>query len=321
MNPVRNPSSSDNGRHLRRLTSNGVNLKMFWNIVLGLVLFLLFTSLWGFYISIKPPKIVSDITPESLGLDYEEVTFTTADVVKIAGWWIPSSAKASAGAKALADKSEGKPAKTIILLHGYPADKGDILPALAFLNKKYNLLLFDFRYLGQSEGRYSTVGVKETEDLQAAVNFLKSRGVSEVGVWGLSMGGAVALTTAVRTPEIKAIVSESSYARLDLMANELYRIPLLKYPLAKLTLLWTRIFLGINASDATPYESVKNLNIPILLIHSTNDEVIPWRHAELLQEALKNNPKAEFWFQENLVHGQLGEEYQKRIEDFFERNL
>ena len=211
--------------------------------------------------------------------------------------------------------------KTIILLHGYPADKGDVLPTLTFLNKKYNLLLFDFRYLGQSEGRYSTAGVKETEDLNAAINFLKSRGVDEVGVWGFSMGGAVALTTAAGVPEIKAIVSESSYARLDLMARELYRIPLLKYPLAKLTLFWTELFLGIDVREASPIESVQNLNIPILLIHSTNDEVIPWRHAELLKEALKNNPKTEFWFEENLVHGQFGEKYQKRIEDFFDKNL
>ena len=103
-------------------------------------------------------------------------------------------------------------------------------------------MLFDFRYLGQSEGRYSTAGVKETEDLRAAINFLKSRGVNEVGVWGFSMGGAVALATAVMVPEIKVIISESSYASLDLMALELYRIPLLEYPLAKLTLFGQNYF-------------------------------------------------------------------------------
>lgn len=295
-----------------------MNLKMLWNIVLGLVLFLLLSSLWGFYISIKPLKIVSTITPKDLGLAYEQATFTTKDNLTLSGWFVPS---------------ENAKAKTIILLHGYPADKGDILSALAFLHEKYNLFLFDFRYFGQSQGSYSTAGAKETVDLSAAIQYLKMRGIDEVGVWGFSMGGAVALMTAPQAPEIKAIVSESSYARLDLMTNELYRIPLLKYPLVKLTLLWTKLFLGINAREASPMESVKNLNIPILLIHSTNDEVIPFRHAELLQEALKNNPKTEFWFQENLVHGQLaplenqrlltglGEEYQKRIKDFFQENL
>lgn len=274
--------------------------------MLVLIFFLLFTSLWSFYISIKPPKIISDITPKNLGLEYEEVSFTTSDGIKLIGWWLPNKNSA---------------AKTLILLHGYPADKGDILPALSFLAEKYNLLLFDFRYLGQSGGSYSTAGAKETADLAAAIQYLKTRGINEVGVWGFSMGGAVALMTAPRTPEIKAIVSESSYVRLDSMANELYRIPLLKYPLAKLTLFWTKLFLGINVYEASPIESVKNFNIPILLIHSINDEVIPFRHAELLTEALKNNSKVEFWFEENLVHGQFGEEYQKRIENFFDKNL
>ncbi len=284
---------------------------MIYKILLAIAFFFLFTSLWGFYSSIRPPKFTSQITPEDLGFQYEEVSFTTADGVKLAGWLIPSVTLAT----------EGKPAPTIILLHGYPADKGDILPIMSFLQKKYNLLLFDFRYLGQSEGKYSTVGAKEVEDLRAAIQFLKTRGVEEVGVWGFSLGGAVALMTAPNAPEIKAIISESSYASLDLMVRELYRIPLLKYPSAYLTGFWAKIFLGIDLKKASPAESAKNLNIPILVVHSKNDEVIPFKNALLIQEALKNNPRAEFWFEENLAHGQLGSEYQKRIEEFFNKHL
>ncbi len=258
-----------------------------------------------------PLRINSQITPKDLGLNYENVSFTTADDIKLVGWFIPSFAKAI----------EGKPAPTIILLHGYPADKGNILPVMSFLQKKYNLLLFDFRYFGQSEGNYSTAGAKEVEDLLAAINFLKSRGISEVGIWGFSMGGAAALMTAPRAPEIKAIISESSYASLDLMTRELYIIPLLKYPSAYLTGLWAKIFLDLDLKKISPEESVKNLNIPILIVHSKNDNVIPFKNAILIQESLTNNSRAEFWFQENLVHGQLGGEYQKRIENFFEKNM
>lgn len=273
-------------------------------ILLAIIFFFLFASSWGFYSSIRPPKIVSKITPKDLSLTYEDVAFTTSDNIKIAGWFIPSSTKA-----------------TLILLHGYPADKGDILPALSFLAKSHNLFLFDFRYFGKSSGSYSTAGAKEIEDLSAAIQFLKSRGISEVGVWGFSMGGAVALMAAKNLSEIKAIVSESSYASLDLMALELYRIPILKYPLAYLTNLWAKLFLGIDLKKIAPAESAKNLQIPTLIIHSKNDVVIPFNHAILIQEALKKNPKAEFWFQENLIHGQLNDEYEKRITNFFEKNL
>jgi len=94
--------------------------------------------------------MVSSITPRNLNMPYEQVSFTTADGLSLRGWFILSGKRA---------------AKTLILLHGYPADKGNILPALAFLHADFNLLLFDFRYLGESDGSYSTAGAKEVEDL------------------------------------------------------------------------------------------------------------------------------------------------------------
>lgn len=277
-------------------------------IILIAFAFILGASLWGFFVSIRPPKIVSMVTPSEIGLTYEEVTFKTSDGLTLSGWFVPS-------------KETKNGAKTIVLLHGYPADKGDILPALAFLNDKYNLFLFDFRYFGQSEGSYSTAGAKETDDLVAAIKYLKSRGITEVGVFGFSMGGAVALMTTSQMPEIKAVVSEASYARLDLMARELYRLPLFDYPLALLTELWAKLFLGVSLSEASPEDAVKNIHVPILIIHSKDDEVIPFKNALLLQEALRENPRAEFWFQEKLIHGQLEETYKKRISDFFLTNL
>jgi uncharacterized protein len=277
-------------------------------ILFIIVTFLFLTSVWGFYTSIRPLKIVSTITPKELGLAYEQVTFTTEDGLNLAGWFIPSS-------------TSGEKVKTIILLHGYPADKGDVLPALAFLHEKYNLFLFDFRYLGQSQGSYSTAGAKETADLTAAIQYLGMRGINEVGVWGFSMGGAVALMVAPQAPEIKAIISESSYASLNWMALELYRIPIIKYPLAYLTSFWAKIFLGIDLKKVSPAESAKMLTTPILVVHSKNDEVIPFKNALFIQESLKKNPRADFWFQDNLIHGQFDEIYQKKIGEFFLNNL
>ncbi|MDP6659899.1 MAG: alpha/beta fold hydrolase [Candidatus Pacebacteria bacterium] len=282
---------------------------MIKTIIVGVTFFLVFisfASLWGFASSIRPPKIISANTPKDLGLEYEDITFTTGDGIDLSGWFIPS---------------KNTEAKTIILLHGYPADKGDILPALAFLNERFNLFLFDFRYFGKSHGAYSTVGARETEDLAAAVRYLKARGINEVGVWGFSMGGAVALMAAPQVPAIKAIVSEASYARMDLMSRELYRIPVLKYPLAELTRLWGRLFIGIDLKKISPEKSVRSFQIPVLVIHSVNDNVIPFEHALLLKDALKDNPRAEFWLQEGLVHGQFDKTYQIRVEEFFQKNL
>lgn len=268
--------------------------------------FLFVTSLWGFYISIRPPPMVSSLTPENLQLDYENVRFKTSDGLTLSGWLIPG---------------ETATKKTLILLHGYPADKGNILPALSFLHKSYNLFLFDFRYLGESEGKYSTVGANEVKDLLAAIQFLKAKDIEEVGVWGFSMGGAVALMSIKKAPEIKAVVSEASYVSLAQMALEFFRIPVLRYPMAYLMGLWAKIFLRIDIRNISPAKAVQNTTIPILLIHSSTDEVIPFSHALSLQKALADNPRAEFWFHSGLVHGELGMEYQKRVANFFQRHL
>jgi dipeptidyl aminopeptidase/acylaminoacyl peptidase len=275
-------------------------------IVLIVSALLIFASAWLFYISIRPPKMVSSITPRNLNMPYEQVSFTTADGLSLRGWFILSGKRA---------------AKTLILLHGYPADKGNILPALAFLHADFNLLLFDFRYLGESDGSYSTAGAKEVEDLLAAIRFLKTRGIEEVGVWGFSMGGAVGLMTIDKAPEIRAVVSESSYASLTEMALQLFRVPLLNYPIAYLIGFWAKLFLGIDVRDVSPAEKIRNTTVPILITHSSTDAVIPFSQAKTLQRALINNPRAEFWFNDEFAHGQMGSDYQSRVRNFFQKNL
>ncbi len=185
------------------------------------IAFFLITSLAGFLQSIFPFKLLSQTRPGDVGLPYEDVSFQTSDGLTLVGWFIPHA--------------ERDQAKTLVLLHGYPADKGNILPFLAYLHERYNLFFFDFRGLGQSGGWISTAGAREVQDLFGAMEFLKGRGIQEVGVWGFSMGGAVALMAAPNAPEIKAIIAESPYARLDLMAQELFKILLLHCPLATLT--------------------------------------------------------------------------------------
>jgi len=280
--------------------------KTILRVVLTVFSVLIIISLWGFYSSIRPPKIISSITPRDLKMDYQDVSFKTADGLTLRGWYIPSAKSTE---------------KTLILLHGYPADKGNILPALAFLHEDFNLLLFDFRYLGKSEGSYSTAGAKEVEDLLAAIQFLKTRGIKEVGVWGFSMGGAVALMAIEKAPEIRAVISESSYASLADMTFELFRIPVLNYPIAYLVGVWAKLFLGIDVREASPADRIRNTTLPILLIHSSADAVIPFSHARLLQQALAKNPNAEFWFNEQFAHGQFASDYRTRIKEFFLKHL
>lgn len=279
------------------------------NLIYQLILFILFIiifSILGFYLAIRPFRIISAITPESFNLNYENITFRTEDNITLNGWFI---------------QNNNPHAKTIILLHGYPADKGNVLPAMLFLHKKYNLFLFDFRYFGNSGGHYSTIGKTEVLDLLAAIQFLHSKGINEVGLWGFSMGGAVAIMTAPQAPEIKAIVAESSYADLNSMLYNYYRIPLLHYPLGWMTHLWARVFLGYDIGTISPTTAAKSLHIPILIIHSKQDDVIPFEHGLMLQKALSHNKKAKFLFIDKLTHGQMMQNHNQVILKFFEKNM
>lgn len=274
-------------------------------VIILAIAFLVLLSLFGFYNAVRPHRIISSVTPDDFGLNFEEITLKTSDNLQLSGWFIPNK----------------NTDKTVILLHGYPADKGNILPSLAFLAQHYNLLLFDFRYLGQSEGKYSTAGANETKDLAAAIEWLKHRGINNIGIWGFSLGGAVALMTANQHPEVKAVVSESSYANLNLMASSLYRLPSLNQPLAWLTRMWGILLLRIDIINISPAKHAQNLRLPILIIHSRNDKIIPFSHALQIQNALRHNSKAQFWFENDLTHGQLNKNYQQKITKFFQRHL
>lgn len=274
----------------------------------GLVIFVMFSAGFSIWTYLRPAKITSGITPRDAGLAYEELTFVTADRLKLAAWYLPSV-------------NQSKSA--ILLLHGYPADKGDILPATAFLQKAYNLLYLDFRYFGKSEGKYSTIGVKETQDVLAAVNYLKSRGMEKIGTWGFSMGAAAALMTLPQANEINAVVSDTSYANLELMAREVFRqVPGLNRLIAGLMRQAVKVILKIDIREQSPLKSVAETQIPILFIHSRSDDVIPFRQAELLKAASSRNPQGQFWFRDEGMHGELGgEEYQNKVRNFFGKHL
>lgn len=274
--------------------------------IIYVCLFLVIFSLFGFYWAIRPIRITSSITPKDYGVDYENIAFRTSDNKLIKGWFIPS---------------KNPHAKTIILLHGYPADKGNILPSRLFLHHSYNLLFLDFRYFGESEGYYSTAGKNEILDVLAAIKYLHSRGINSVGIWGFSVGGAVALMTAEKAPEVKAVVAESSYARMDWMAYEYYRIPLLRYPLGMLTRFWAWLFLHEDILSVSPANSAAKLKIPVLLIHSESDNVIPFKHALLLKEAFKDNKTALAIFNQGLSHGESFANYEITVKSFFDKNL
>jgi len=272
------------------------------------VFFIVFSSFWGFWQATHPPKIVSNITPKDLGWEFEEVSLKTEDGLGLAAWFVPANNKTN---------------KAIILLHGYPADKGDLLYWSAFLKDRYNLFFFDFRYFGKSEGSYTSLGFHERKDVLAAIEHLKKRGINEIGLMGFSFGASVALLTLPQTNDVDAVVADSAFANLDLMGKTYYgNTPFLQKPLTALTKIYGRLIYGIDADAIAPELAVKKVQTPIFIIHSREDKFVLVENADRLQEALAKNKTSEVWIYDRGIHGELGAgSYQQKILGFFEKNL
>jgi pimeloyl-ACP methyl ester carboxylesterase len=258
-------------------------------------------SLVSFWLAVRPPRIAVPGHPEDFGLRAENVTITAEDGVQLAAWLVPRA---------------GAPA--IVLLHGYPAEKADLLPIAAALAPRFTVLLLDQRYFGQSGGRATTLGSRERGDLRRAIDTLAVRGYAEVGVFGFSLGGAVALLAAAEDPRIRAVAAYAPFADLRTLAYGLYGwLWYAKYPFVGLLRGWSLLFFGHDLTGVSPERAAAALSVPVLLVASREDEQIPFEHAERLRQALARNARSEFVFMERGRHGELPRGFEASLARFF----
>lgn len=266
-------------------------------------------SLWTFWTVIHPRKMHAGIEPHSYGLEARELTIETPDHLRLSAWLIASNQ--ASGERTI-----------IVLLHGYPAEKSDLLDIAASLHPNFDLLLLDLRYFGKSEGTYTTLGLQERRDLVPVLDFLEAQGYRRIGILGVSLGGAVAMLAAAEDRRVGAVASYGAFADLKTLGEETYRrLWVLQKPLVGLMLVWARLIFRESAGAITPENAAKTLTIPTLIIHSRHDDMVPFRHALKLQTALARNQKAEFYFPQQGVHGALPPDFSDRIGNFFEKAL
>ncbi len=217
-----------------------------------------------------------------------------------------------------------------MLLHGSNSNKGNYIMmeiARALCEHGYRVFSFDFRGNGNSGGDLSSLGEWETRDVAGALLYLKTQGMGEVGVIGYSMGAATALLAASDHPEIRAIVSDSAFARLTtIIEQEGKRAS----PLAPLfnpgVALMCKLIYGIDIARNSPQRAIATLgDHPVLLIHSTGDDLIPLSEAYELQKAGSQNPNLELWVAQGAGHvstfADNREEYLRRVIEFFDKWL
>jgi uncharacterized protein len=230
-------------------------------------------------------------TPWELGVPWEDVVFAARDGgYEVRGWWL------------LHPNAD----RVIIACPGYRGNKSELLGiGTALWRAGYTVLMVDFRGHGAQRGEPVTLAFREVHDFLGAVDYVTARAPgAQIGAIGFSMGAAVVIQGAARESRVQVVVADSPFAtHRDVVAARFRSIVPLVPPKPFLDLadpmLGRRA--GYRFDQVEPLREIAAIAPrPILLIHSTGDQVIPYQHSIQLYEAA-GEPK-ELWLVENVPH-------------------
>ena len=221
-----------------------------------------------FYYPQRGPTPLSQAPPGT-----EAVDFTSADGTNLHGWFIP--------ARGALTPQQRREHATILHVHG---NAGNILSHVYFTEHLppagFNVFIFDFRGYGQSEG-----AARRREDLiadtSAALDALLRRAdvdPTRLGLYGQSLGGAIALNVMADRPEVRAAVFESSFASWrEVAANSVGGDP----PFFAAS--WLAAVCVPDQSR--PIDAIARIDRPMLLLHGDADPLVPVSHGRRLAAA------------------------------------
>jgi len=194
-------------------------------------------------------------SPEIVGLPFETVSFETADGVSLSAWWIPAES----------------PRGILLFCHGNAGNRSHRLDSIRIFNRLgLSLFIFDYRGFGESGGRPTEEGLhRDAEGAWRHLVQAKGLDPGKMIVFGRSLGGAVAARLS-RTHKPRALILESAFVSLREAARD--SLP------------------GFLVDLLVPdqYPTLRDLTAaacPVLIIHSRDDEIIPFRHAAALHAA------------------------------------
>ena len=231
-------------------------MKLFWSVsvlavlaYLGICLFIYFKQEALIFFPDMPGRQL-EMTPSNIHLKYEDIHTRTTDGETIHGWYIPAD-----GAKV-----------TLLFSHGNAGNISHRLESIALFNSLgLNVLIYDYRGYGQSSGSISEAGFYQ--DVMAMWRVLteqKRTKPENILLFGRSLGAAIASKIAT---QVKAggVILESPFASVPDMGARLYS--------------WLPVRM-LSRYSLSNFSHVQQINIPLLVVHSKDDEVIPYQHAE-----------------------------------------
>ena len=242
-------------------------------------------------------------TPGLYGIDYQPVEFHASDGTALFAWFMPARGEAHG---------------TVLFLHGNAQNISAHFANVGWMPAAgFNVLTFDYRGYGGSEGRPTLAGVQL--DIDAALRVLLARpdiDPDRIIVFGQSLGGALAIYYVAHSKyrsHIRAVVADSAFADYRLVAKEKMADFFITWPLQ-----WLPDYTVDN--DYAPRASVAAIApIPLLLITGEQDGIVSPHHSQMLYDAA-HEPKA-LWEIPDRGHIQALRDaaVRKRLTDFLLR--
>ncbi|MGD1039792.1 MAG: alpha/beta hydrolase [Dehalococcoidales bacterium] len=269
-------------------------VKIILRVVLGLIVLYVALCAIGAVLAMRIPRLPLKGSPASAGLSYTDVSFPSRNSnFTLEGWFI-----------------HGAGNKTIIIVHGGFQNRLDDNVDTLDLTKSlvadgYNVLLFDLRGRGESQGTGLNILTNE-DDIGGAVDYLNSRGITEddAGIIGFCSGAA---STAIFTSQenVGAVVLDGCFASVETMVNRQAserHIPTFLVdsfiPGLEITV---KLFFGAVPQD--PINVVPEINCPVFFIHEQDDNLTTTQETDELFAAAKN-PADEFWEIPGALHSE-----------------
>ncbi|PYP89669.1 MAG: hypothetical protein DMF61_03090 [Blastocatellia bacterium AA13] len=214
-------------------------------------------------------------TPADYGLEFKDVEFRTSDGIVISAWFIPSKSKQT----------------TIVYSHGLFRSRRELLDrAMNLCKRGYGALLYDERNHGSSGHARSTLGYFERLDVEAAVRYIREAAAPQdhIVTLGVSMGATADLLAAAETPQIEAVVADSSFLSFDdTVAHHLklfFRLP--RFPIGSEIEFFIEKRGHFDGDKLNALEAVKRIgDRPILFIAGEHDRRMPPDIARTLYDA------------------------------------
>lgn len=259
----------------------------FWVFIL--FLFISFVLFWFILKAFKNPVRIHDKTPENVGIPFEEIKIPTKNDCALYGWWIPGK--------------ETSP--LLILAHGWGRNAGRMMPYNEKLHRQgFNLIAFDSRNHGSSESDNHSTMLKFAEDIQATINFaFDNRFIknNNLGLIGLSIGGAASIYAAAHDERIKAVVTVGAFAEPHEVMKKQLKDRYIPTPYIWASIQYIQLKVGFKFKDIAPVNHIHDSVANFLLIHGVKDVTVPVEQGEKLLVKGKKG-KVELWKLPNKGH-------------------